>query len=178
MRTCCRLFPTGISGPSECRCASPISRFPIPRPRTISTPSTRRPGSGGSGRRRTTAPPGSRSSTVRATARLATSRCLPPNRTSYGSAPVTLSPPEARTPATASTSRPTQGRRGRTWVSKIPTTSRGSSSTPPIRTRFTSRCWATFIRRIRSEEFSRPPTAARRGKRSSSSTTRSASSTS
>ena len=75
-------------------------------------------------------------------------------------------------PGTASTSRPTPARPGRTSASRPPRTSRRSASTPPTPTSSSSRRSATTRRRTPSAASSDRRTAARRGRRCSTATPR------
>ena len=80
--------------------------------------------------------------------------------------------------ATASTSRPTPARPGRTSASTTPTRSRRSASTRPTPTSSSSPTSAATARTTTSAASSRAPTAARPGRRCCSATPRPARSTS
>ena len=101
-----------------------------------------------------------RSSTTKAAARSAPSRSRRPTRTWSGSAPAKATTARARRGATASTSPPTAGARGRTWASRPASRSRGSSSIPSTSTSSTSRRSAICGAPAASAASTRRPTAA------------------
>ena len=124
-----------------------------------------------SGRARTPAGPGTRSSTASPSPRSGRSRSRRRTRRSSTSAPARPTCARTSPTATACTSPPTVERRGPPSVSRTRARSDGSSWTRRTPTASSSRRSATAMAPIPSAASSAPPTAARRGRRSSARTT-------